>query len=216
MTNHRGAGGGPRPTIRSTMSDEQKEKAVYESWIGIDPGQRHSGIVLLRDPFNVERFIEASVDSDNPDVIRWLRERVAILRPAVIVIEDMQATGVPCGHALLDTARWIGQFKEAAEHTAASYSGKVVMLPRNKVRMLLGAKKDPAVRQAVLAMFRKTGGGTTEQVGTKAWPGPLYGVTGHAWQAVGACMAYLAMLTMKRADDARGEMHADTQDNPFN
>jgi len=198
------------------MSDEQSEKAVYESWIGIDPGQRHSGIVLLRDPFNVERFIEASVDSDNTDVIAWLRDRVAILRPAVIVIEDMQATGVPCGHALLDTARWIGQLKEAAQHTASVYGGKVVMLTRSKVRMLLGAKKDGAVRQAVLAMFRKTGGGTTEQVGTKKWPGPLYGVTGHAWQAVGVCIAYLAMLTMKRADDARGEMFADTEDNPFN
>jgi len=198
------------------MSDEQSEKAVYESWIGIDPGQRHSGIVLLRDPFNVERFIEASVDSDNTDVIAWLRDRVAILRPAVIVIEDMQATGVPCGHALLDTARWIGQFKEAAQHTASVYGGKVVMLTRSKVRMLLGAKKDGAVRQAVLAMFRKTGGGTTAQVGTKKWPGPLYGVTGHAWQAVGVCIAYLAMLTMKRADDARGEMFADTEDNPFN
>jgi hypothetical protein len=44
--------------------------------------------------------------------------------------------------------------------------------------------KDPNIRQALLDIFPGTGGGATPQIGTKAKPGPLYGVTSHAWSAL--------------------------------
>ena len=44
--------------------------------------------------------------------------------------------------------------------------------------------KDGNVRQAILDRYPATGGGKNPQVGTKKAPGPLYGVSGHAWQAL--------------------------------
>ena len=192
-------------------------RGAFEAWIGVDPGQRESGVVMVRDPRHTRRFVEGTVQSGNVDIVKWLRERIPILQPEVIAIEDMGATGVPCGHALLDTARWIGQFKEAAEYSASSYGGRVVLITRQRVKVLMGGKDDSGIRQAVLAMFRPVGGGSVPQVGTKQAPGPLYGVSGHSWQALAVCMAVLTQSTMKRAEVVRGTLSdaADDADNPF-
>ncbi|MNY62967.1 hypothetical protein D3C86_1998680 [compost metagenome] len=48
--------------------------------------------------------------------------------------------------------------------------------------------KDANVRQALLDMFPRTGGGKTPQIGTKAQPGPLFGVSSHAWAALGVAV----------------------------
>ena len=44
--------------------------------------------------------------------------------------------------------------------------------------------KDTNIRQALLDLFPRAGGGATPQVGTKGKPGPLYGVSSHAWPAL--------------------------------
>lgn len=44
------------------------------------------------------------------------------------------------------------------------------------------------VRKALLDLFPRTGGGATPQVGTKAKPGPLYGISTHAWAALGVAV----------------------------
>lgn len=41
---------------------------------------------------------------------------------------------------------------------------------------------------ALLDLFPRTGGGATPQIGTKAKPGPLYGVSSHAWAALGVAV----------------------------
>jgi hypothetical protein len=51
--------------------------------------------------------------------------------------------------------------------------------------------KDANVRQALIDMFPKTGGGKIPQIGTKAQPGPLYGVASHAWAAVAVAVTAL-------------------------
>jgi len=192
-----------------------------EMWIAIDPGQSHSGMVSIRDPRGGDRFVEQAVaDADNNDALKWIRQNAKVLRPEVILIEDMAATGVPCGHALLDTARWIGRFDNAAQMAVAEYGGKVVLLARHKVRTLMGVRDDSGARQAVLEMFKRTGGGKTPQVGTVKQPGPLYDVTGHSWQAVALAMAHVVSITMKTAEACRMKLEwveeVTDDDNPFN
>jgi hypothetical protein len=51
--------------------------------------------------------------------------------------------------------------------------------------------KDANVRQALLDMFPRTGGGAVPQVGTKKEPGPLYGISTHAWPALGVAITAL-------------------------
>ena len=45
-----------------------------------------------------------------------------------------------------------------------------------------------AALQALLDLFPRTGGGATPQIGTKGKPGPLYGVSSHAWAALGVAV----------------------------
>jgi hypothetical protein len=178
-------------------------------------------MVSIRNPRGGDRFVEQAVeDAENFDAMKWLRTNARVLRPEIILIEDMAATGVPCGHALLDTARWIGRFDNAAQMAVEEYGGKVVLLARHKVRTLMGIRDDGGARQAVLDMFKKTGGGKTPQVGTVKQPGPLFGVSGHSWQAVALAMAHVVAITMKTAEACRMRLESveqvDDDDNPFN
>jgi hypothetical protein len=50
---------------------------------------------------------------------------------------------------------------------------------------------DSRVRAACIADHETPGG--PPAVGRKASPGPLYGVTSHAWQALGLVLAWLEM-----------------------
>lgn len=43
---------------------------------------------------------------------------------------------------------------------------------------------DSTVRRAVLDRFSQTGGGKEPALGTKAEPGPLYGMSGHIFSAL--------------------------------
>jgi hypothetical protein len=43
---------------------------------------------------------------------------------------------------------------------------------------------DAEIRRRLIERFPATGGGSIPQIGTKAQPGPLYGVSGHCWQAL--------------------------------
>ena len=51
-----------------------------------------------------------------------------------------------------------------------------------------GGWSDPNVRQAIIDLFPPTGGGKCAQIGTKGQPGPLYGVSSHAWPALGVAL----------------------------
>ena len=50
--------------------------------------------------------------------------------------------------------------------------------------------KDANIRQALLDRFPATGGGKTPQIGTKAQPGPLYGIKSHLWAALGVAVTF--------------------------
>lgn len=105
---------------------------------------------------------------------------------AALAIEMIASYGMPVGAEVFETCVWIGRFKQAW-HTPEA----VRLVYRKDVKLHLcnsPRAKDANVRQALLDLYPATGGGKTPQIGTKAKPGPLYGMHTHAWPALGVAI----------------------------
>lgn len=141
--------------------------------LAIDPGTTESGWVR----FCNDHVIDAGV-YDNDDML----DMVAAGGYDDLAIEMIASYGMAVGREVFETCVWIGRFLQASKDPAA-----VRLVYRRDVKLHLcgtSKAKDPNVRQAVLDLFPRLGGGKTPQIGTKAQPGPLYGVTSHAWSAL--------------------------------
>ena len=166
--------------------------------LGIDSGNRACGVVLY--------------DSERRDATRILApcaslpvDHVPALFASLhsidfVAIERVQSTG-QSGNDLLRTCEVVGRLWQSAE---AEGHG-VMLLYRREVCSWLhvhGAGKDAQVRRAMIEMH---GGDKRAAVGLKRSPGPLYGVSGHAWQALGlsyvACSMLESGLMWASADD---------------
>jgi hypothetical protein len=107
-----------------------------------------------------------------------------------LAIEMIASYGMAVGREVFETCVWIGRFQQAWRAPDA-----VELVYRKDVKLhLCGTTKakDANIRQALLDLFPATGGGKTPQVGTKAQPGPLFGVSSHAWPALGVAVTALA------------------------
>jgi hypothetical protein len=151
--------------------------------LAIDPGTDKSGWCILDD----SRVVESGVDANEAvlaKVLQWKRS---------LAIEMIASYGMAVGREVFETCVWIGRFVQAYE-----YPETARLVYRKDVKLhLCGTTKakDPNIRQALLDMFPRTGGGKTPQIGTKDKPGPLYGVSSHAWPA----LAVAVTVTQRRA-----------------
>lgn len=168
----------PDSFARAPKPPEINPRPVY-SVFGVDPGPEQSGwCVYLPDH---HRVLSCGVKK-NTDLLRYL-EMVSHSR---IAMEMIASYGMPVGREVFETCVWIGRFMQAMEQPES-----VDLVYRKDVKMhLCGTTKakDGNVRQAILDLFPRTGGGATPQVGTKGQPGPLYGVSTHAWPALGVAI----------------------------
>jgi hypothetical protein len=97
------------------------------------------------------------------------------------VIEGMQSFGMSVGQDVLDTCVWIGRFVETWVRKTGA---EPVIVYRKQVKYQLCSSivaKDANVRQALLDRF---GPGRSRAIGTIRNRGPLYGISGHVWQAL--------------------------------
>jgi hypothetical protein len=81
---------------------------------------------------------------------------------------------MPVGREVFETCVWIGRFQQVWRDPEA-----VKLVYRRDVKLHLcgnSRAKDANIRQALIDKLGP--------VGTKAAPGPLYGVRSHAWAAV--------------------------------
>ena len=144
--------------------------------LAIDPGTLESGWVL----FDGERVHASGVNS-NIDMLE-----IVAMHESCVAIEMIDSYGMAVGREVFETCVWIGRFMQAARDP-----GSVRLVYRRDVKLALcgtSKAKDPNVRQAIIDRFPATGGGKTPQIGTKGQPGPLYGVSSHAWPALGVAM----------------------------
>lgn len=99
-----------------------------------------------------------------------------------LVIEKVESYGMPVGEEVFETVYWTGRFAEAFAPLPA------FRLPRRKVKLhLCGSMRatDATIRQALIDRF----GGSSAK-GTKAKPGPLYGVARDLWSALALAVTF--------------------------
>lgn len=151
--------------------------------LAIDPGPVESGWCLM-----VGRHVMQSGVLQNAEVLDLLSGSESTF--AALAIEMIASYGMPVGREVFETCVWIGRFVQAW-HDPES----VHLVYRKDVKLhLCGTTKakDGNVRQAIIDLYPASGGGSTPQIGTKAKPGPLYGVSSHAWPAIGVALTVQA------------------------
>lgn len=161
--------------------------------IGIDPGTDKSGIVSL---FPDSEKVEFPGVVENGEMISACEEIVhaAAVRfpagvPVHVGVEMIASYGMPVGQSVFETLLWIGHFITKFPALAAPVRIKKVFRIQVKSHLCHSAKaKDANVRQALIDLFPATGGGKIPQIGTKSERGPLYGVSSHAWAALGVAV----------------------------
>ena len=162
--------------------------------VGIDPGTNKSGVVVFD---NEAQAVTYSAELANEDLLLSLRGGGPLDVNDVdqVYVENIEAMGLAVGKTTFQTCIWIGRFLEAF---AVLTGGEAHLVSRGDEKTVLcgaatfrnpetGKRKavgDSQIRRALIERFPGTGGGATPQVGTKTKPGPLYGVSGHCWQAL--------------------------------
>ena len=146
--------------------------------IGIDPGPTNCGLVV----YDTERgrVLEAYKALSVDDALSRLEHLVC----SHVAIERVQSYGI-AGGSLLRTAEVCGRLQQRALDEGHS----VTLHYRREVLRALDVtgkgNRDSLGRHRLIEMH----GGTREAaVGTKKAPGPLYGVSSHAWQALAAAV----------------------------
>lgn len=138
--------------------------------LAIDPGPLQSGYVL----YDGQRVITSGV-MPNDDLLKI----VADDRSDMLAIEKIVSYGNVVGNEVFDTCQWAGRFQQAW-----ACPDEVQMIRRLQVKKALhlpGSANDKAVRDALLRIVGPKG--------MKSKPGPTYGVSSHAWAALGVAYA---------------------------
>ena len=148
----------------------------------IDPGTTESGWCL----YHTDGLVLGSGVKPNEVML----EEIAAACAEDLAIERVASYGMSVGREVFETCEWVGEFRNQWRRRG----GVARLVYRRDVKLHLcgSAKaKDTNIRQALLDMFPRTGGGKTPQVGTRKQPGPLYGVSSHAWSALAVAVTAL-------------------------
>ena len=147
--------------------------------LAIDPGPTESAWLTYGDTLHFEK-------TDNEILLEKLKVWSGCLTPVHLAIEMVASYGMPVGEEVFETVFWTGRFVQAwGRDWSKVYRKDVKMYLCNSMRA-----KDSNIRQAILDKFPSTGGGKTPQVGTKAKPGPLYGIKADIWSALAVAMTF--------------------------
>ena len=154
--------------------------------IAIDPGSSVSSWVVW-DP-DAARVVLTD-DEPNDELVDRLAEdgrRPIIESVGLLLIEHIESYGMTVGAEIFDTVFWSGRFVQA-------WKGEWRKVGRRDVKLVLcgsSRAKDPNVKQALVDRF---GGSMIAAKGTRAMPGPLWGIKNHRWSALALAVAYVDM-----------------------
>jgi hypothetical protein len=146
--------------------------------LAIDPGPVQSAWLILG-PHGGVRAFGIWPNERLRQLLRW-SDLTELLSHDVdrIAIEKVESFGMAVGAEVFETVYWSGRFAEAF-HPAL-----VERVSRRAVKLHLcgsARAKDTNIRAALLDRY---GPGKEKAVGTKAHPGPLYGVSKDVWSAL--------------------------------
>lgn len=144
--------------------------------LAIDPGPERSALVVLEDGRPTLTMIDTNA------AIRYTLLTGPLYqdwnhRETTVVIEQVEAMGMPVGREVFETVFYSGRFAEC-------WGGPWVRIPRSAVKLHHCHSRranDAAIRQALLDRF---GPGKDKAIGVKRAPGPLYNIKSHLWPAL--------------------------------
>ncbi len=148
----------------------------------IDPGSEQSAWLVWESVGAAGRLVRFGI-TPNEELLPTLRDGSLTQHVHVVVIEKIESYGMAVGREVFDTVWWTGRFTEAAR------PAPVVQLPRRDVKLAIcgnSRAKDANIRAALLDRF----GGKAAAVGTRAAPGPLYGVSRDVWSALAIAVTW--------------------------
>jgi hypothetical protein len=146
--------------------------------LAIDPGSEQSAW-LVYNPATAGIRVFGLVPND--ELLGQLRAGVSA-DVLTVVIEQIESYGMAVGREVFATVWWSGRFTEAAHPLP------VAQLPRRAVKLAIchdTRAKDANIRAALLDRF----GGSAAK-GTKAAPGPLFGISKDVWSALAIAVTY--------------------------
>lgn len=155
--------------------------------LGIDPGSEASGVVVL-EVGESPRVLWSDKAMDNRQVRGELIDNVFFEQRGCyeVVIESLTPRMTPLGWSTLDTILWVGRIYECAVQSFGD--DRVHMMHRDEIkRRLLGKTNAKAADSHIRQLLVDQVG----EKGVKAAPGPTFGVSSHAWQALAAVWAHL-------------------------
>lgn len=152
--------------------------------LALDPGTERTAYVQL-----VSGEIAAHGIVPNAEMLRMLDRGGDMStqhgRP-LLAVEMIASYGLPVGREVFETCVWIGRFVQVWHPWAHEF----VYRKEVKLHLCYSARaKDPHVRQALIDLYGKPG--------TKAKPGPTYGLHGDEWAALGVAETMRAKLAEK-------------------
>lgn len=181
--------GRPHPSGLSTIATrlEPWPEATPVTILAIDPGYTESAWLL----YDVEAGKPIKWAKEDNGRVRWV---VAESTARTLAIEMVASYGMAVGKEVFETCVWAGRFIELF---AGGTDGDVLRIYRADVKLHLcnsRRAKDANVRQALIDLY-----GPTKEVaiGKKASPGPLYGLAGDGWSALGVAVTAAARLNSR-------------------
>ena len=148
--------------------------------LAIDPGTTESQFLIWDGGKVVDRGL-----LPNADLLGTLEHGYQWPPETAACIEMVASYGMPVGREVFETVYWVGRIDETLRRTGLI----PVRIYRQDVKLHLcqsARAKDGNVRQALIDRF----GGKDAAIGRKATPGPLYGVSSHAWAALALAITF--------------------------
>lgn len=149
--------------------------------LGIDPGPKVCGWAILHPDDSVDAGI-----ADTEQMIYNLPD----LRADKIAIEVFEPRGMRLGKESIETILATGRMFQRAKDARAP----IELIRRSAVKSALcntQRAKDKDIRRAIIDLY---GGADSLAIGRKRAPGPLYGVTSHAWAALAVAITARSLL----------------------
>jgi hypothetical protein len=141
--------------------------APVTSTLALDPGTVETGWCL----FGTGRVYDSGV-KPNAEMLDLVHRYGPLYDNCAI--EMVASYGMPVGREVFETVRWIGRFQQAWRDPE-----EVRLVYRREVKLHLCGSMKAKDANVWQALIDKLG-----PVGTKACPGPLYGVKSHARSAL--------------------------------
>ena len=157
-------------------------------YVGIDPGPTETAVVWFDSKTDkiVCRYLGPNEE------VRGLLTANSTL-DASYNCEMIASYGMAVGKSVFETCLFIGELKEFCKSLLFN---PLNLIYRKDIKMAFCGTcraKDKNIRQYLIDRFPASGGGKIPQIGTKAKPGPLFGISQDLWSAL-AVSVYAADL----------------------